>query len=398
MTEVAALQEPAPGSTQPSRREPKGLNAWVLGREHKRRMRVQRSMLSMLIYVAWMVLEVYAARTGLISYRSLWIMVSYNVVGLVAFYVLLRGGLSDQMRDPNLALEQMCYAVGAILIAYVLVPQTRAAALQVLCLIPVFGMFTLRPREMRLVGWLSSASLMATALGMWALDAAHFTFARQGINAVMACVVIAACVFILGHFCQLREDLRAQTEALRETSRRVEELATHDALTGLFNRRHMQQLIQKELVRQTRSGAPLCLALLDLDHFKRVNDTHGHQVGDEVLCGVARLIAERLRGSDVVARWGGEEFLLMLPDTSAEAALVVVDRVREALSHEVISASAPALRATFSAGLVAHQPGGDPNDALAHADQALYAAKEAGRNRCLMGQVRHESHAVAVQV
>jgi len=129
-----------------------------------------------------------------------------------------------------------------------------------------------------------------------------------------------------------------------------------------------------------------CLAILDLDHFKRVNDTHGHGVGDDVLRNFAQIAQKALRDTDVLARWGGEEFLMLLNDTTTEQAQVGLERVRDMVAGAPMSASVPELRATFSAGLTAYDCT-EPLDAcIERADRALYAAKAAGRNRMAVEQ------------
>ena len=119
----------------------------------------------------------------------------------------------------------------------------------------------------------------------------------------------------------------------------INELATRDELTGLFNRRHMLEVLAAERLRVDRTKRPFCICVIDLDKFKVINDRHGHGVGDEALCAAAHTIASGLRDSDVVARWGGEEFLIMFTDTDCDAAAQVLERVRQDLSRRTVSAT-----------------------------------------------------------
>ncbi len=159
-----------------------------------------------------------------------------------------------------------------------------------------------------------------------------------------------------------------------------------DGLTGVHNRRYFESRCLEEVQAARRSGLPLVCLLLDVDHFKRINDTHGHPAGDAVLRYVARLIRAQLRGSDVVARYGGEEFVLLLPGTPLPAALETAERIRRVIAAQTmpVSVSEP-LRITVSMGAAALLPGDDPAalaaDLVQRADQALYAAKQGGRNR-----------------
>jgi diguanylate cyclase (GGDEF)-like protein/PAS domain S-box-containing protein len=165
---------------------------------------------------------------------------------------------------------------------------------------------------------------------------------------------------------------------------RLRELAMHDELTGLYNRRHFIELAESELARVRRTGTPLSLAMVDIDHFKRVNDHFGHAVGDLALKELASAMRETLRGSDVPARLGGEEFVLLLTDTGLEGALSVTERLRERVGRTEVHAGAERVaRFTISAGVAELGPGEAFDSLLARADEALYRAKAEGRNRTL---------------
>lgn len=162
-----------------------------------------------------------------------------------------------------------------------------------------------------------------------------------------------------------------------------------DVLTGWHNRRYLQTRLREELARARRDGSPLTLLLIDIDHFKRVNDTHGHMAGDQVLTEVAQRIESRIRASDVAARYGGEEFVLLLPDTDAGPARTLAERLRAAVAERPVSlADGTGLDLTISAGLATVAPTREDDDLktladslLARADVALYEAKSGGRDR-----------------
>ena len=150
-----------------------------------------------------------------------------------------------------------------------------------------------------------------------------------------------------------------------------------DALTGLLNRRGFEERFAVEVARATRAGARLAVVTFDLDHFKRVNDERGHEAGDRALAALAAVIRDRARAGDLAARWGGEEFVVVLPGAEADAARAFAERVRAALA-------ATALGVTVSAGVGAGEPPLDPRALLSAADAALYAAKRAGRDRTVV--------------
>jgi diguanylate cyclase (GGDEF)-like protein len=158
----------------------------------------------------------------------------------------------------------------------------------------------------------------------------------------------------------------------------LERLALTDSVTGLYNRHAGEQAIAREAARGRRIGSRLCLALFDLDNFKQVNDVHGHDAGDRVLAEVGRILKTSFRASDLAVRWGGDEFLVLLPDVALAGAVAFAERAR----IQVEGLSFPAIeRATLSAGVVEIDRNEDPSVALKRADASLYDAKARGRNR-----------------
>jgi diguanylate cyclase (GGDEF)-like protein len=170
-----------------------------------------------------------------------------------------------------------------------------------------------------------------------------------------------------------------QLTTARETLR---DLAAHDSLTKLWNRTSMIDLLQNEMERSRRQGASVGVVIIDLDHFKQVNDTYGHLVGDQVLCEVARLMREMTRPYDAVGRFGGEEFLMVLPGCDQINAASHAERIRQAFARAIVKAGETEVRFTASFGVTAVGPDTDVNveTAIRVADFALYAAKRAGRN------------------
>lgn len=175
--------------------------------------------------------------------------------------------------------------------------------------------------------------------------------------------------------------LQEQQAALAQALEINRELTTRDNLTGLLDRRAMMALLQQPRRSQRRGEANLALALLDIDGFKRLNDVHGHPVGDAVLQRFAELARAGLRAGDALARWSGQEFLLLMQDTSEVEALVALERVRQRIAEGGFTDLAPGLRPTFSAGLSTFVPGEPYADAIERADDALRRAKQNGRNR-----------------
>lgn len=166
--------------------------------------------------------------------------------------------------------------------------------------------------------------------------------------------------------------------------RQVKSMADHDGLTKIANRRRFEERLDEEAQRHGRYELPLSLILLDLDHFKNVNDTFGHQTGDAVLRGVAGLLLESLRSSDLPARFGGEEFAVILPHTCREQALLLAERIRLRVAGRDFGEDGQKVRLTVSAGVAALEPGARGQELVSLADQALYLAKNGGRNRVVV--------------
>lgn len=175
-----------------------------------------------------------------------------------------------------------------------------------------------------------------------------------------------------------QNNLRELTEALREASLK-------DALTDLGNRRYLMERLKEETVRARRKNEPLCVAVLDVDHFKRVNDTWGHEAGDETLRRIAEVLRHSVREYDTVGRWGGEEFLLLFPETGLDEALSTAERVRRSISEIAIEQPDGTIRLTASLGLARQLAGESASATVSRADNALLSAKRKGRDRTVIG-------------
>lgn len=168
---------------------------------------------------------------------------------------------------------------------------------------------------------------------------------------------------------------------LLQLNQELKALTLRDPLTGIGNRRFMTERLREEAERSRRLGAVFSLAVLDIDHFKSVNDRFGHDAGDEVLCGVAEAVRAALRDYDVFARWGGEEFIIALPETGQAVAHAVCERIRESIEALCVSKDGESIRVTASFGLAEHRSGDTPSETINRADVALRQAKASGRNR-----------------
>lgn len=182
------------------------------------------------------------------------------------------------------------------------------------------------------------------------------------------------------------EDAEARIHNLEQQLEQMSELVREDQLTGSLNRRGLDDVLEREIARADRRASPLCIAMLDLDDFKKINDKYGHIAGDEALIHLVRVIKETLRSMDVIARFGGEEFLIVLPDTPLEEAIQTVTRLQRELTKQIFMHNHTRLLMTFSAGVALRKELEDQAGMIKRADIALYEAKKAGKNRVIPAQ------------
>jgi len=361
------------------------LTALVLGPPGRRRARVSLALLAPVVYVVFAGVQHAEVLLSLVDRQESNLLTLFNLAGTFVFYLLIRSGASEAWRDPALTVPQMAWGVLSMVGSYAITGPARGAVMSILVLILVFGMFALRPAQARGLAFLAFGLLSAVMLWKSRTDPARYPPVVEAMHFVFGVIVLISVSALSVRMGRMRSRLQAQKAELQQALEQIQLLATQDELTGLCNRRHMATLLAQEHARRERSGAPLCLVLMDLDLFKRINDTHGHHAGDAVLRRFAAAGRQALRATDVLARWGGEEFLLMLPGVPAEQALSCVDRIRARLGAESFDDIAPGLGVTFSAGLSMFAPGESLEAAIERADQAMYRAKTGGRNRTVVG-------------
>ncbi|GAB5604710.1 GGDEF domain-containing protein [Sideroxyarcus sp. TK5] len=177
------------------------------------------------------------------------------------------------------------------------------------------------------------------------------------------------------------DEAEARIKALEQELMQVSELVREDQLTGALNRRGLDETMERELKRADRNRTPLCVALLDIDNFKRLNDTLGHHAGDQALVHLTKVIKETLRPADTVGRYGGEEFVIILPDTDLAAGIEALQRLQRDLTKRFFLHNNERILVTFSAGVALRGTDEDQEDLLGRADKAMYQAKQTGKNR-----------------
>jgi diguanylate cyclase len=304
-------------------------------------------------------------------------------IGLMGFFLVLsEAHINDRFEDHYLTIFQVGGHVVLQLGFLLAAPEIGFAFLSVVFLIFGFGALRMTSRQAVIVWTLTAVGLVPiflltrTPIGLpVATGAERF--------AAMLCYVltIGQCAYVGLYGSSMRQKLYNRSFELKAANRRIEELAELDELTGSFNRRCIMRMLDDELIRAHRTKAPCSIALIDLDWFKRINDAYGHPTGDEVLRTFAITVFANIRTIDRFGRYGGEEFLLVLPDTPLEAAARMLDRLRAIVADLDWSAFSPYMRVTLSAGVATVGRDENADTLLARADSALYTAKARGRNR-----------------
>ncbi len=182
------------------------------------------------------------------------------------------------------------------------------------------------------------------------------------------------------------QEAEQRIHALEAKLQHMSELVREDQLTGSLNRRGLDDVFERETARSDRRGTPLCIAILDLDDFKRLNDTHGHLAGDAALKHLVKIVKDTLRSMDVIARFGGEEFVILLPETAVEAAFQTMTRLQRELTKHFFMHENEKLLITFSAGVALRVPNEEQASLIGRADKAMYQAKQSGKNRVVIAE------------
>ena len=353
----------------------------VLSSNPRRRSLVGMALLALVLMAcsAGVMLMIAAASSEVDAVAVQW-WAAISVGGLMVMTAFIRSGATAGLADPSLTVPQMVWTITSGAVAYVLAGDARGVVPSVLAMILFFGTFGLSVAEVIGIGIYALLAFACAVAATTRYNTGPFGYLDMA-YALMVLIVLGGSIALNLRIQRIRARLREQREALAHALAVNRELATRDELTGLPNRRAMQDLMGLEHRRSVRSGRPMLLAQLDIDHFKRINDAHGHATGDRALQAFASVVRASVRDTDVLARWGGEEFVLLLSETRLDDARDLLERLRHAVAMMEIPHTDGALRMTVSIGVAVHLPGDTVDLTLERADQALYTAKSLGRNR-----------------
>ncbi len=319
-----------------------------------------------------------------------------SLLTLFTVYVLVRSGWSQRFRDPVLSMPHALASIALCFVAYLQVGEHRASVLILVAEAIVMCMFRLRPTQMLVLGLSSVGMLLLCVVGLTWADPIRYPASTGLMHFVIGGSTLLILSLVAKWVTDIRVRIGMQAKELSQALATLQHMATQDSLTGLLNRRIMVDLVETELKLVERHGHPMTVALVDLDHFKSINDRFGHQAGDAVLIGFASLAQSQLRQVDKVARWGGEEFLIMLPQVKADEALNALERLRLSMGSLTFPEH-PGVNATFSVGLAQARQGETLEQLIERADHALYQAKHNGRNRSHVAEHEADASQAAAQ-
>jgi diguanylate cyclase len=357
------------------------------------------------VYMSGLVIFNMLIETGMLAIFAFagtiepWVVAAFASTALpssIGIHWFIRSGYNLRCREKALLVPQLAINAAIQVAFIVLAPKLAVFFMLTMVAFSGYAALEFSPRRFT-IGWLLFGA--ATGGAIWL---AHGYIGYPGTSPLETFatwlyffLALRSLTLASARFSRLREKLSEKNRQLEESLRRIEELASHDHLTGVLNRGTLMRLLDDEIQRSARTNAAFCFVMLDIDHFKSVNDTYGHPVGDEVLKIVCALAGQTLRSTDRVGRLGGEEFGILLPGTMIGAGTTTVERLNGVVDAYDWERVAPGLRVHFSAGITVFHALDNAQKIIKRADDALYRAKQTGRNRVAVADHRTVERTVA---
>jgi diguanylate cyclase (GGDEF)-like protein len=299
------------------------------------------------------------------------------LVVVLTFQLVFQNGWNLHFEDPTLMLPQLLASLLLMLGVAWLERDTQIALVPFMLIAFSFGIFRLSTASLAVLAAGSLGAYLSLILLRAYIEGYGDEFRADLVQWCVLALTLPGLILLAKQIQNLRQLLRSTRSELQH----YEEKAARDELTGLYNRRQLQTELDQAKLRADHQGASFALCLIDVDHFKEINDTHGHLAGDTILREFARLSRESIRDSDILGRYGGDEFMQILPDTDVKGAVMHAERLR-IYAHFLDFENIPGQKKiSLSIGVAQYRPGERLNDLISRADSALYQAKQLGRNR-----------------
>jgi diguanylate cyclase len=353
----------------------------ILGDDPKQALRIRRFLMAFIVYVFCAFLGYVSYLSGFMEWRAIAGFLIIIPILNITLYIFFRTGLNLKMADPSLTIIQMSAAIILTTYGMFFANESRGVFLLVYVLILLFGIFRLNTRSLIYISLFTLLTYGVDIVLLHLYRPDGINFQMEYLQFIVFAIVLATFSFIGGYISSLRRNLTISKMEQEKYIETIQEMAIRDGLTGLYNRRHVMELLDYEKNRSVRGGGTFCLAMLDIDHFKNVNDLHGHQAGDAVLQAVAATMKKSLRNTEISGRYGGEEFLIIMTQTDIKGALICAERVRTQIENMNFPDIGPDFKVTVSIGISEYHMREEVAPTIARADDALYQAKKHGRNR-----------------
>jgi diguanylate cyclase (GGDEF)-like protein len=326
---------------------------------------------------------------GFLSLAPVMVFLASSILIGTLMVLMLQFGINLRFRDPSMTMPQILWPIVPTLYVmfFVALPQGRIVFLLLGAGGLMFGTLALDRRQMLTIAWLYWLGYLGLVLLLTRVKPDYVYWPLEAVTLFAYGSVLSIIAYLGSFISNLRQELNARNRDLKHANVELVELATRDPLTSLPNRRTVMEQFEKEVARSDRqqSAGPkaLGISVMDIDHFKRINDTYGHQAGDEILRKVSRTIEAAIRKGDYIGRIGGEEFLIIFPETTPEMTVPAAERIRRAVEALRFDALPEGYRVTISQGVALYQTGETLESTFKRADEALYQAKNSGRNQVL---------------
>lgn len=334
-----------------------GLFAIIPRHDRNQALRVKRFLMAGLVYTMIIGLMAIYVLQGFLSLRGWLVTISAILAVNSIVFLILRSGRNERFHDPSMTGFQMFAACLLMMLTLAEVNTGRGALLMLYVVLLLFGVFRLRAQQFMVLGLFALACYTAVIAFAYYRQPEATDLPVELLQWLAFAVLIPCGSFFAGYVGRLRQQTREYQVALQQAREKAHDFAIYDDLTGISNRRNILHLLEQERERSDRLSLPFSVCLLDLDDFRRINQQFGYIAGDQVLCQVAQCLNKMLRTVEEVGRYSGEEFLVIMPDTTEAAAAERAERLREQVERCRFKGLEPSLRLTLSIGVSDYHPG-----------------------------------------
>lgn len=306
-------------------------------------------------------------------------LITFIWTGNLSIYLFVRLGLNEKIKDPDLMLPLMVWSIICIIVpTYYMTEILRSVLIMNYFLIMIFGVFKLNFKQFINITLFSIALLSITITAVILTEEVNVY--NEILIVAMFSVVALSFAFVCNKISELRQKLKSQKIELMNAFSDIQKISVTDELTGIYNRRYALNFISNQKIKADKGIDKFVICMIDIDHFKKINDTHGHDIGDLVLKAFSREVNHLIRSDDCFARFGGEEFVLILSHIDISISKEVVNRIMNKI-REIRIPEVPELKITVSMGLVEYEKNTSLEELLKKSDNLLYIAKKNGRNQ-----------------